>query len=117
MRVLIQVAQDDIDNGVQECPSYCPVALALDRAVGPCDEIYIVRGTMRFLKDKVVWGVSIPKIAVRFITGFDKWTETRPKPKPFEFEVEFEEVETLDLEDGEMFGGSEKLMPDLTDID
>ena len=93
MKVLIQVTQDDIDKGAPECVSACPIALAVERAVGPCDELYVTPGAIRYRQENVVWVASTPMQAAGFIGTFDNQKDMArigQKPMPFSFEVDFE---------------------------
>ena len=94
MKVLIQVTQDDIDKGEPECVSICPIALAVERAVGPCDELFVTTGSIRYRQENVVWVAQMNDDGYAFIKRFD----TNLIVEPFEFEANFEVYKRFDDE-------------------
>jgi len=73
---LITVTQEDIAQGTPSSSTYCPIALACDRA-GIHPEVYVSR----------IDALDIPDVAATFIQAFDE-NET-VYPFTFEFADEY----------------------------
>lgn len=85
----VDVTQEDIDNGKRRQPRFCPVALALNRALkGKVDAyVSVVTATLifrRFLIPDKKTRIILPKHVRSFILGFDN----REPVSPISFTVE-----------------------------
>ena len=93
MKVKIEVTQADIDSGTPDCPCTCPVALALERAVGPCDDVFVSKKwIMRFRQENIVWSADTPDEVADFINHFDVNGTASTEgwaPQPFTCDAEF----------------------------
>lgn len=90
----VDVTQEDIDYGIPECGSYCPIALAVKRAVPTATSIEVDQGGARVEwksgeegtpeERLVVAFYPLPDAASRFVVDFDSGLEVMP----FSFEME-----------------------------
>lgn len=74
----IQVTEDDINQGQPREERYCPVALAMSRALGAED--VLVGYAEAYVGDKCY---AIPELTGGWIEDYDEWGEG----SPFEFEL------------------------------
>jgi hypothetical protein len=87
VKVIIEVTQQDIDNGIRNACSKCPIALALTRTMGSAfSEVTITTCSTHFplRENKEDLRAYIPEIARNFIQTFDKGLPV----KPLSFELE-----------------------------
>lgn len=85
----IHVNQEDIRLGQQNCPSYCPIALAIKRVTKTPDFIEVNHGKVLFYdKDfgEKKFSVNLPPIAIDFYKLFDNGIYSGP----FEFNLDLE---------------------------
>jgi len=82
--MIIQVTQEDIDNGRRSSSSHCPVALAFARALG-IDNRQVVVGPSYMYSNLLDANkkYNTPSIACGFIIFYD----SGQKVHPFEFEL------------------------------
>lgn len=93
-RVWVQVAKEDIENGLKLDCYYCPVSIAVNRLLG---DKYVVsmsgsRGVI-YTKDKfnldkgIVQEIQVPREAEDFIYRFDGFAEGDVQPIGFWMEL------------------------------
>lgn len=79
----ITVTQEDISHGIAKDCEECPIAHALERALG-CRS-YVERDSFFYRKDgRFTANLPLPEIASAFIAAFDAGQPV----EPFSFEVE-----------------------------
>ena len=78
----IQVTQHDINLGIRADCHLCPVALAIERALGVRD-VGVYHGTADWTQRKTRWGTNLPLEVQVFIADFDAGAPV----KPFSFEI------------------------------
>jgi hypothetical protein len=88
----VSVTSEDINNGVRESCEYCPVALALARALQEQKikvRTLIVEGSgtsMYYIEDEIKYYCDrLNNLVDKFIDCFDRGEEVQP----FKFEVNF----------------------------
>lgn len=88
MKYLIQVTQEDIDQGCRNSGGRCPIARALIRALSVdfSPHVYVAKTQVNVWNNKkfVVQHRGIPEVAKNFIKQFD----AGEKVLPFSFEFE-----------------------------
>lgn len=79
MSNLIHVTQDDIKLGIRADCHLCPIALAIERALGVHD-VGVYHGTADWCKPKrkTRWGANLPIEAQTFISDFDAGAPVKP---------------------------------------
>lgn len=103
MKVRVQVLEQDIRRGRRRSPCGCPIALALQRAVGEkCTGVSVGRHTTSIMYAKNRYSTSLrfaalPEEAVQFVHDYDHdfaeggFGAPNPvKPRPFEFDLVFQ---------------------------
>lgn len=83
--MLIQITEQDINDGIKCSKCYCPIAKAMNRAynVGSTSStVFITIATV--WKDNKNIHVNLPKEATEFITNFDCFGKEGVKPITFE---------------------------------
>ena len=86
MKYTINVTQEHIDAGIQSSCKKCPIALALESALG--DEYSANVGGSHFRVGKHRFpGKPLPSVAKRFIQAFDLGFAV----SPFSFEIEVDD--------------------------
>ena len=87
--VRIKVTQADIDLGSRRCPSWCPIALAIERAL-PRSQPSVGARTFSVQmpgKHDRVGNLCLPYEAQRFVAAFDDAMHKHEVVKPFEFDL------------------------------
>ena len=85
----IEITEDDIMDGWPRDCEYCPVALAVCRALAIPPRWVNVADTMLYLHlhlDEEEWAIALPSVVKRFINDFDKGKDVHP----FSFELPYE---------------------------
>ena len=83
--MLIEVTQDDIDNGRRNQPSRCPIALAIQRGTGYFVSAWIGQAVIRTQLPKASIEIPLPECVNQFIAAFDNGDDTAP----FSFELPY----------------------------
>jgi hypothetical protein len=97
--MIINVTQEDIDNGVPGSTVCCPVAIAARRdiprverlTVGPYAMVLTTTKSKFFFFeewDRLAESIPLSKRVTKFIRNFDIGGKTDPYVKPFSFELE-----------------------------
>lgn len=90
------VTEDDIQAGARRSPGYCPIAIALCRAMGPRvapHHVSVGRLEATVMPDSwsgrtTVWAV-LPEEARQFVHDFDGGGPAASSCRPFEFDLVF----------------------------
>ncbi|SRR5260221_9150024 len=97
MKYVINVLQEDIDNGSTQSPTRCPVARAIRRTLPKSDavvgsreaDLTVTKTTFFFFKRDVrKFCVKLPSKAKSFIINYDAYGKKDTHVKPFNFELE-----------------------------
>lgn len=88
MKYLVQVSTKDIQEGIKESCLFCPVAIAVNRAMKKTENLFS-RAWLVGSNDLTFQGkkYSLPKAAVNAIADFDNGRLVAP----FSFEIEINE--------------------------
>lgn len=91
--MIIEVTQEDIENGDAGIAFSCPVALAINRTTGYYSSVWAFITLYEEYKHdgNAVIGISTPLHVWKWIRQFDEFhysVNGVPKPEPFSFEVE-----------------------------
>ena len=81
MKIVIDVTQEDINKGIKEDASKCPIARALKRTIKGIKDIEITGDTGSFMLQDQQYQFKSTKTMDRFIEKFDD--EGRKAVKPF----------------------------------
>lgn len=86
----LSVTPFDIDQGTPNNPGFCPIALALRRALpGALNvEVTPLVITLEFPKTSHYMSADTPMIARRFMLAFDKCIADNDLPEPITFDLD-----------------------------
>lgn len=76
----IEITQDDIDNGVQDAATQCPLALAIKRKYPHYNVVYVYANTGRAV-DLVPHNFAPGRDAYHFIRRFDDYGKEYVEPQ------------------------------------
>jgi hypothetical protein len=91
--VTVDVTQEDIDTGLRGCTWGCPIAKAVNRAIGGADVVHAQLASLVVGEGNDRFVASMPEEGTRFIRQFDAPDVSAlpvVSPVPFSFELQFE---------------------------
>jgi hypothetical protein len=88
--IIVNVTQEDIDQGCRKSSSSCPIARAFLRATGTAEWVNVGAVQIHWLmRSGVRYCANLPDEAIQFIAEFDRSKKRVQKthPSPVQFEL------------------------------